>query len=85
MSKIDRIFLVILSVIQICKCDKYIYANYFDYSKLPSFGLNPDHPLEAIEILRRNKAETINILGAFNGLMNIAKSQNQSLPFVEHA
>ena len=77
MLKIGRI--LILLVLPVVQCDKYVYADYFNYSKLPSFGLNPDDPYEAIEILIRNQVGKVNIFGALNGLINIAKSQNQSL------
>ena len=80
MLKIEKTFILlrVLSLVQNSECDKYVYADYFDYSKLPSFGLNPDDPYEAIEILLRNQVEKVNIFGAMSGLINIAKSQNRS-------
>ena len=80
MLKIEKTFILlrVLSLVQNSECDKCIYADYFDYSKLPSFGLNPDDPYEAIEILLRNQVEKVNIFGAMSGLINIAKSQNRS-------
>ena len=71
--------LVVLNLLVFVICDELIYSNIMKISQLENFGLNPNNPLDALKILKLNRAENVNILGALYGIAQILRTYKLTL------
>jgi hypothetical protein len=66
---------------KLAKSDKYVYADYYEISKLQNFGLNPNNPIDAFRILMKNDnhVQPVNFLGALCGIWQILENFKLSI------